>query len=40
MDLNIRFLRGKVAASDGKSLDEIDHTAVTNNFLHWILNVL
>jgi len=34
IDLNIRlFVRGTLNATDGKSLEETDYTAVTNNFL-------
>ena len=35
IDLNTRvFVRGKLTATDGKTLDETYHRAVTNNFLH------
>ena len=35
MDLNIRlFVRGKLTTTNGKSLEETDYIAVTNNFLH------
>ena len=28
------FVRGKLAATDGKALEDTDYTAETNNFLH------
>ena len=35
IDLNIRlFLRGKLTPAKGNALDEVDHTAVTKNFVH------
>jgi len=34
-ELNIKlYIRGKLTKADGKSLDNTDFTAVTNNFLH------
>jgi hypothetical protein len=35
IDLNIKlYIRGKLVKEDGKDLNAIDHTAVTNNLLH------
>jgi len=35
VDLNIKlYIRGKLTKGDGTNLDNIDFTAVTNNFLH------
>ena len=33
MDIGL-FVRSELTAADGKSLDETDHTDVTNNLLH------
>jgi len=39
MDLNIRlFVRGKLTAAEGKSLEETDHTGVINNFFHLLFS--